>query len=278
MAYNYQMVATNSPTSFNAVGLPPGLSINTATRLISGTPTGTAGIYAATLTATNGFGTTAMALTITVGGPLSNITSPLTAYATLNAPFTYQITGEQLSPPPATLPLNFHSGYPVNQAIRPDFRHARGRRTVLRDPASIQCQRGEYRPPRAFGRGPARDPKRIDRHGGPRPAIQLSRSRRAAFPRASAATGLPAGLSLNPATGLISGTSTASGTTFVILSATSAYGTRNQLICIDRRRRAHDHQRPDGNGDRGSPRSTTRSRRTILPRATVPQGCRPGCR
>jgi hypothetical protein len=35
----YQIVASNSPTSYNAASLPPGLSVNTATGLISGTPT-----------------------------------------------------------------------------------------------------------------------------------------------------------------------------------------------------------------------------------------------
>ena len=35
----YQIVASNSPTSYNAASLPPGLSVNTATGLITGTPT-----------------------------------------------------------------------------------------------------------------------------------------------------------------------------------------------------------------------------------------------
>ena len=35
----YQIVASNSPTSYNAASLPPGLSVNIATGLITGTPT-----------------------------------------------------------------------------------------------------------------------------------------------------------------------------------------------------------------------------------------------
>src|SRR5439155_436537 len=38
-AFSYQITAANSPTSFNATGLPVGLSVNTATGLISGIPT-----------------------------------------------------------------------------------------------------------------------------------------------------------------------------------------------------------------------------------------------
>ena len=37
--FTYQIVASNSPTSYNAASLPPGLSVNTANGLISGTPT-----------------------------------------------------------------------------------------------------------------------------------------------------------------------------------------------------------------------------------------------
>jgi hypothetical protein len=39
----YTITATNSPTSFGATGLPPGLTVNPATGVISGTPTSAAG-------------------------------------------------------------------------------------------------------------------------------------------------------------------------------------------------------------------------------------------
>ena len=38
-AFNYQITATNSPTSYSATGLPAGLSVNSSSGLISGTPT-----------------------------------------------------------------------------------------------------------------------------------------------------------------------------------------------------------------------------------------------
>ena len=38
-SFNYQISASGNPTSFGALGLPPGLVVNGTTGLISGTPT-----------------------------------------------------------------------------------------------------------------------------------------------------------------------------------------------------------------------------------------------
>ena len=55
---NLQITASNFPTAYNAVGLPPGVTVNTATGLISGEPTGGAGLYFGNISATNATGTT----------------------------------------------------------------------------------------------------------------------------------------------------------------------------------------------------------------------------
>ena len=54
--FTYTVTATNNPTSFGATGLPPGLSVNTHTGVISGTPT-TDGTYTVTISATSVAGT-----------------------------------------------------------------------------------------------------------------------------------------------------------------------------------------------------------------------------
>ena len=61
----YTIIANNTPTSFNATGLPAGLTVNTATGVISGTPT-TASTKTITISASNIFGTENLSLTLTV--------------------------------------------------------------------------------------------------------------------------------------------------------------------------------------------------------------------
>ncbi len=72
--FRYQIVATNSPTSYAATGLPTGVSVNSTTGLISGTPD-ISGTYLATITATNAFGTATGRLTITISTGVTTLTT-----------------------------------------------------------------------------------------------------------------------------------------------------------------------------------------------------------
>ena len=147
--FSYQITATNSPTSYGASPLPGGLSVNTSTGVISGTPT-TAGTYTVTLSATNSYGTGKATLTINVSstsGSAPVITSATSATARVGTAFSYRITA-------------------TNN-------------------------------PTSYGASP-----------------------------------LPAGLSINTSTGLISGTPTAAGTYTVTLSATNTYGTGKATLIL----------------------------------------------
>ncbi|HUC01487.1 MAG TPA: putative Ig domain-containing protein [Candidatus Paceibacterota bacterium] len=64
-SFSYQIGASNSPTSYGASGLPSGLSVNSASGLISGTPS-SAGTYSVTISASNSGGTSSATLTLTV--------------------------------------------------------------------------------------------------------------------------------------------------------------------------------------------------------------------
>ena len=65
-AFSYQLTASNGPATYFATGLyPPGLTLNTTTGLISGTPN-TAGTFTSTITATNSAGTGSTTLTFTI--------------------------------------------------------------------------------------------------------------------------------------------------------------------------------------------------------------------
>ncbi|NBS55089.1 hypothetical protein EBT23_05975, partial [bacterium] len=93
-AFSYQVTASNSPVSYNASGLPNGLSINTSNGLISGTPAVTPGVYTIGLSAINSAGEGTKNLTLTLlknpGAPV--ITSATNATAYLRSPFSFTAT------------------------------------------------------------------------------------------------------------------------------------------------------------------------------------------
>ena len=80
-AFSYQITATNNPTSFGASGLPAGLSVNTTTGLISGTPTAP-GMTNVTLTATGSSGTVTATLVLTINSAAPPVISSLSPNST----------------------------------------------------------------------------------------------------------------------------------------------------------------------------------------------------
>lgn len=73
-SFTYQIVASQSPTSYSAIGLPSGLTLNPSTGLISGTPAAAATTNV-TINATNAAGTGSATLVITIAATAPLITS-----------------------------------------------------------------------------------------------------------------------------------------------------------------------------------------------------------
>lgn len=82
---SFQVTADNNPTSFDATGLPPGLSINALSGVISGTPT-QSGTYTATISATNSTGTGYANLTITVAAAAADVSYTYNSSTTWTCP------------------------------------------------------------------------------------------------------------------------------------------------------------------------------------------------
>jgi subtilisin family serine protease len=69
-AFSYTITASSSPSSYNATSLPSGLSVNTSTGVISGTPS-SAGTFTSSISASNtaGTGSASLRITISKGAP-----------------------------------------------------------------------------------------------------------------------------------------------------------------------------------------------------------------
>ena len=93
LLFVYQIIATNTPTSYTATPLPAGMSFDSVTGILGGRPTspGTTRIH---LTATNSFGTGMKTLTLTVrpfpsSGPV--IASGTSVTARTGQPFSFEV-------------------------------------------------------------------------------------------------------------------------------------------------------------------------------------------
>ncbi|UAY52782.1 putative Ig domain-containing protein [Ferruginibacter albus] len=231
-AFSYSITASNTPTSYNATGLPAGLSINTSSGLISGKPT-TAGTYNTTITATNAGGTGTKTLSITVSNSLPAapaISSSATATATVGTSFSYTITA-------SNTPTSYNAtGLPTGLSINTSSGVISGTPTTA----------GSYAVTISATNAGGTGTKTLSITINPAAPVISSAVTAAATvgttfsytitasnnPTSFNATGLPAGLSVNTSSGVISGIPTTAGTTNVSISAINAGGTGIKTLSI----------------------------------------------
>ncbi len=98
----YTLTASDSPTSYGATGLPPGLSFNSTTCQITGTPTAVTGSpFSVSLSATNGMGTGTATLVFTIAKATATV-----SLGSLNAVYDGTAKSASASTTPGGLTVN----------------------------------------------------------------------------------------------------------------------------------------------------------------------------
>jgi len=231
-AFSYTITASNNPTSYGATGLPAGLSVNTTTGVISGTPT-TAGTSDVTISAANAGGTGTKTLTITINPAAPVISSAATATGTVGTAFSYTITAS--NSPTSYGATNLPAGLSVSTTTG----------IISGTPTTATTSTVTISATNAGGTGTKTLTITINNAIPSAPVISsaatVSGTVGTAFsytitasnsPTSYGATGLPAGLSVNTTTGVISGTPTTAGTSSVTISATNAGGAGTKTLTI----------------------------------------------
>ncbi len=220
----YQITATNSPTSFGATGLPTGLSVNTGTGLITGTPT-QHGTFNATISATNADGTGTGPLTITIAaatftaGTISRSSQTPTTVDLVasnsvggTTPYTYQWYRSQVNgftPGPSTLLTGETSLSLHDTGLTPEATYYYVMRYTDAGSQHVNsAQFTQVQPSNTYS-------QRIVTKGGVEPL---------AFAVTSGS--LPPGIALNPITGLLLGLPSAAGTYYFQVTVTDGRGSQ----------------------------------------------------
>ena len=231
--FEYRITATNAPNSYGAADLAPGLTLNTATGLIGGVPT-TVGTFSARLSATNASGTGNAILEVSVrpAAPVLTVLPKVNGFVGKTFQYQIQATGTGLTYSATGLPSGLAldtqsgviSGAPASEGNFPvtvGAGNAGGNAT-----ASFSLSVGYAIP--TF-----RSEMAVNLANGQTFSFQLVAD---GAPTKYTQSGLPAGLSLDERTGLIS-----SGTQImkipsraypVLIGATNPAGTVSGTLTI----------------------------------------------
>lgn len=233
-AFNFQIVASGAST-FGASDLPPGLSINGPSGLISGTPT-QAGTFTVGLSASGASGSGSGMLTIVISGPVVSppvISSAATTTGTVGTAFTYNIvangspTAYGASGLPSGLTVNTTTGVVSGTPALPGTFQV-GLSAVNVGGTGARTLTLTINP------APASAPvitsaATASVNAGSSFSYRITASN---TPTSFGADGLPAELTLNTGTGVISGTPTLARQYAVTLRAINASGTGYQNLIL----------------------------------------------
>lgn len=233
--FGFTITASGSPLNFSTDGLPAGLTLNTLTGTITGTPNA-ASSSVVEIRATNATGTGTATLTITIAATTVPpvITSPASAPGAVGTPFvTYMIAA-------TGLPTSYAAtGLPAGLTLNPLTGAINGTPTTAGTyvvTLTATNSAGVSTATSTFTIAPTgvapiiTSPLTLQGAAGtPFVTYHIAGT---GLPTSYAATGLPAGLTVNPLTGAISGTPTSVGTSLVTIQATNITGTSSAILTI----------------------------------------------
>jgi hypothetical protein len=234
-AGTFTVTATGAPTpilSFTGT-LPTGVTFTPATGILSGTPT-QAGSFPLTFTATNAAGTVDQTFTLTVNAT-PTITSANATTFTLNAASTFTFTATGTPAPTLTVAGTLPTGVTFNAATASltgtPTQSGTFPLTVTATNATGSVNQSFTLTVAASGTAPLIT-STAPTTGRVGTAFSLTVTATGSTPLTFAATNLPAGLSINSTTGLLSGTPTTAGTFTGTITATNSLGTNTQAFTI----------------------------------------------
>ena len=231
VTFSYQIVASNTPTTYFASGLPAGLSINTATGLISGNPT-VFGNFPVIVHASNGGGTGALTVSMIISGTAPVISSAGSYSLGVGGIYAYTITATNNPTAFSATPLPPGASLSATSGVISGIATTVGT-TVMTVTAT-----------NAAGSGTAAITVTVQ-PAGVVPVITsptaYTVTTGAAFtyqitatnsPTSYSASNIPSGVSLSPSTGLFSGEGIVAGTVAMTVTATNASGSGSQMVQV----------------------------------------------